>query len=134
MFCCDSFHEVVSDPGRPAARRPPPAATSCSVRFAEQASAVLPDTRYSTKNHGPLEYTNCLDIGCQRNERRRIMTDRAEVRTPDTGHDVRAGMRMSALAAASALGLSERTIRRAIAYGLLDAVKQDGVPSINPIA
>lgn len=62
------------------------------------------------------------------------MTDRAEERTPDTGHDVRAGMRMSALAAASALGLSERTIRRAIAYGLLDAVKQDGVPSINPIA
>ncbi|MBA2468609.1 MAG: tetratricopeptide repeat protein, partial [Chloroflexia bacterium] len=60
------------------------------------------------------------------------MTDRAGERTPDTGHAFQGGTGMSALEAAAALGLSERTIRRAIAHGYLNAVKRGGVYRIAP--
>ena len=60
------------------------------------------------------------------------MTDRAGDRTPGTGHAPREGTGMSALEAAAALGLSERTIRRAIAQGHLNASKRGGVYRIAP--
>lgn len=60
------------------------------------------------------------------------MTDRAEDNTPDTGHASRKGTAMSALEAAAELGLSERTIRRAIARDELAALKRGGVYRIDP--
>src|SRR5688572_27576540 len=60
------------------------------------------------------------------------MLDRADERTPDTGHDSQERAAMSALQAATALGVSERTIRRAIARGQLHAVKRAGVYQIAP--
>ena len=60
------------------------------------------------------------------------MTDRAEERTPDTGHASRGGTGMSALEAAAALGISERTIRRAIARDDLHATKHAGMYRIAP--
>jgi excisionase family DNA binding protein len=53
------------------------------------------------------------------------MEERLGDRTPDTGHDL--GASLSASAAAEALGLNERTIRRAIARGEFPAVKRGGV-------
>jgi excisionase family DNA binding protein len=58
------------------------------------------------------------------------MEERLGDRTPDTGHDL--GASLSASAAAEALGLNERTIRRAIARGEFPAVKRGGVYRISP--
>ena len=60
------------------------------------------------------------------------MTDRAGERTTDTGHAFQGRPGMSAMEAAATLGLSERTIRRAIAQGHLNAGKQGGVYRIAP--
>src|SRR5918998_3835632 len=51
-------------------------------------------------------------------------------RTVDSGPDTGLADRLSANAAASALGLNPRTIRRAIARGELPAVKRAGVYEI----
>src|SRR5207245_4470827 len=59
------------------------------------------------------------------------MDDRAADPTPDTGQDTAAAS-LSARAAAAALGVNERTIRRAIARGELAAVKRSGVSRIPP--
>ena len=53
-------------------------------------------------------------------------------RTVDSGPDTGAAERLSANAAASALGVNPRTIRRAIARGELPAVKRAGVYEIAP--
>jgi len=52
--------------------------------------------------------------------------------TPDSGQDADAAGWLSASAAATALGLSHRTIRRAIARGDLPAAKSGGVFRITP--
>jgi predicted ATPase/DNA-binding CsgD family transcriptional regulator len=60
------------------------------------------------------------------------MDNRTVDRTVDSGPDTGAADRLSANAAASALGLNPRTIRRAIARGELPAVKRAGVYEIAP--
>ncbi len=62
------------------------------------------------------------------------MDTRTGVWTPKSGDDPDAAGRLSASAAAAALGVSQRTIRRAIARGDLSAVKQGGVYRIDPAA
>jgi predicted ATPase/DNA-binding CsgD family transcriptional regulator len=61
-----------------------------------------------------------------------IMDKRTVDRTVDSGPDTGAPDRLSANAAASALGLNPRTIRRAIARGELPAIKRAGVYEIAP--
>ncbi len=61
-----------------------------------------------------------------------IMDDLASRRTPDTGQDNVAAVSLSATAAASLLGVHERTIRRAICRGDLAATKEAGVYRIAP--
>jgi predicted ATPase/DNA-binding CsgD family transcriptional regulator len=60
------------------------------------------------------------------------MDKRTVDRTVDSGPDTGAADRLSANAAASALGINPRTIRRAIARGELPAVKRAGVYEIAP--
>jgi predicted ATPase/DNA-binding CsgD family transcriptional regulator len=60
------------------------------------------------------------------------MNKRTVDRTVDSGPDTGAADRLSANAAASALGLNPRTIRRAIARGELPAIKRAGVYEIAP--
>jgi predicted ATPase/DNA-binding CsgD family transcriptional regulator len=60
------------------------------------------------------------------------MNERTVDRTVDSGPDTGAAHWLSANAAASALGLNPRTIRRAIARGELPAVKRAGVYEIAP--
>jgi predicted ATPase/DNA-binding CsgD family transcriptional regulator len=60
------------------------------------------------------------------------MDNRTVDRKVDSGPDTGAADRLSANAAASALGLNPRTIRRAIARGELPAVKRAGVYEIAP--
>ena len=55
------------------------------------------------------------------------MDERLAERTPDSGQAATAAGSLSARAAAASLGVSERTIRRAIARGALPAVKRSGV-------
>src|SRR4051794_35235245 len=56
------------------------------------------------------------------------MDERTADRTPDTGQDPRpAGPVLSAREAAAVLGISERTVRRAVARGDLPAAKHGGV-------
>jgi excisionase family DNA binding protein len=62
------------------------------------------------------------------------MGERTADRTPDTGQDAREADSLSASAAAARLGISERTVRRAIARGDLPAVKRSGVYRIVPDA
>ncbi|MFL5760619.1 MAG: ATP-binding protein [Thermomicrobiales bacterium] len=59
------------------------------------------------------------------------MDERTSARTPDTGQDIGARV-LSAVAAADFLGVTDRTIRRAIARGVLPAVKCGGVYQIAP--
>jgi predicted ATPase/DNA-binding CsgD family transcriptional regulator len=60
------------------------------------------------------------------------MPNGAEDRTRDTGHAYDGETTVSARAASTALGISERTIRRAIARHELNAVKRAGVHRIAP--
>jgi len=60
------------------------------------------------------------------------MDERAEDRTPDSGQAAGAGESLSAREAAVVLGVNERTIRRAIARGVLPAAKRSGVYRIAP--
>ena len=60
------------------------------------------------------------------------MDEQAAERTPDTGQRTGAADLLSARAAADALGVNERTIRRAIARGDLPAAKHAGVYRIAP--
>ena len=56
----------------------------------------------------------------------------ADDRTPDSGQAAGAGGFLSAREAAAALGVNERTVRRAIARGVLPAAKRAGVYRIAP--
>src|SRR5918998_1438508 len=60
------------------------------------------------------------------------MSERAPDRRADTGHQPNSERMLKAREAAAALGVSERTIRRAIARGELRATKQVGVFHIAP--
>jgi excisionase family DNA binding protein len=60
------------------------------------------------------------------------MSERVLDRTADTGHDSDRERLLTAREAAAVLGVSERTIRRAIARGELRATKQAGVFHIAP--
>ena len=62
------------------------------------------------------------------------MNKQGEERTPDTGQAARRAGTMSAREAASALGVHERTIRRAITRGELPATKHAGTYHIAPDA
>jgi len=55
------------------------------------------------------------------------MDERADDRTPDSGQAAGAEEPLSAREAAAVLGVNERTVRRAIARGVLPAVKRAGV-------
>jgi predicted ATPase/DNA-binding CsgD family transcriptional regulator len=61
-----------------------------------------------------------------------VMGERAADRTPDTGHEPTPDAMLTARAAAAALGVNERTIRRAITRGALPATKRAGVFFIAP--
>ena len=62
----------------------------------------------------------------------RAMDDPGADRTPDTGQDTGPAGGLTAVAAAAALGVDERTIRRAIARGELPAARRSGVYAIAP--